>query len=104
LFDEIGHLCIPRHQPAIDRDDSPGEERGCEQAQTQGHVRDLLRIAVSTERGAALGIDCLVLLGDAVGDRRPDRARQMQFTVMPSRPSSTASERVSPVTPALAAE
>ena len=25
---------------------------------------------------------------------------QMQFTVMPSRPSSTASERVSPVTPA----
>ena len=28
----------------------------------------------------------------------------MQFTVMPSRPSSTASERVSPTTPALAAE
>ena len=29
---------------------------------------------------------------------------QMQFTVMPSRPSSTASERVRPTTPALAAE
>src|SRR5664280_2115444 len=29
---------------------------------------------------------------------------QMQFTVMPSRPSSTASERVSPTTPAFAAE
>jgi hypothetical protein len=29
---------------------------------------------------------------------------QMQFTVMPSRPSSTASERVNPVTPAFAAE
>ena len=28
----------------------------------------------------------------------------MQFTVMPSRPSSTASERVRPATPALAAE
>jgi hypothetical protein len=28
----------------------------------------------------------------------------MQFTVMPSRPSSTASERVNPVTPAFAAE
>src|SRR2546430_17052586 len=29
---------------------------------------------------------------------------QMQFTVMPSQPSSTASERVNPTTPAFAAE
>jgi len=29
---------------------------------------------------------------------------QMQFPVMPSRPSSTASERVNPTTPAFAAE
>src|SRR6266480_384274 len=51
---------IPRHQPAIDRNHRPGQVRGRRQAQAQRHMRDLFRIAVAAERGAALGVDRLV--------------------------------------------
>ena len=66
---------IPGHQSAVDRDHSPGQERGGRQAQAQRHVGDLFRIAVAAERGAALGVDCLVLLRNPFRDRRADRAR-----------------------------
>src|SRR5262245_25057685 len=68
-------LRIPRHQPAIDRNDCAGQERRRGQAQAQRHMRDLLGIAIAAERGAALGIDLLVLLGNPVRDRSPDRPR-----------------------------
>ena len=38
-------------------------------------MRDLFRIAVAAERGAALGVDRLVLFGDPLGDCGADRAR-----------------------------
>src|SRR5262249_3310820 len=66
---------IPRHQPAIDRDHCAGQERRRGQAEAERHVRDLLGIAVAAECGAALGVDRLVLLGDAIGDGGADRAR-----------------------------
>ena len=88
---------IPRHQAAVHRDDRAGQERRGRQAQAECHVRDLLRVAVAAERGAAFGVDGLVLVaGYGVVSRCVIGPGQMQFTVMPSRPSSTASERVDP--------
>src|SRR5437763_6082261 len=66
---------VAGHQAAIDRDHHAGEEGGCRQAQAQRHVRDLLGIAIAAECGAALGVDGLVLFGDAIGDGSTDRAR-----------------------------
>src|SRR4051812_15916052 len=68
-------LRVARHQPAVDRDHRAGEEGGRRQAQAQRHVRDLFGVTVAAECSAALGVDGLVLLGDAVGDPRADRAR-----------------------------
>ncbi|GCC47370.1 hypothetical protein chiPu_0031449, partial [Chiloscyllium punctatum] len=78
LHGRAGSECgsgIPRHQPAVDRNHRTGQERCRGQAQAQRHVRDLFRIAVARQRSAALGVDRLVLLGDAIGDACADRAR-----------------------------
>src|SRR6185437_7886307 len=64
---------IARHQSAIDGNDGAGQERGGGQAQAQGHVRYFFGITVAAERGTALGVDGLVLLGNPVGDGGADR-------------------------------
>src|SRR6185437_11633516 len=66
--------CISRHQPAIDRDHRAGQERGRGQAQAQRHMGDLFRRAVAAERGAAPGINRLVLVADPRRHAGRDRA------------------------------
>src|SRR6266702_1625091 len=66
---------VARHQAAVDGDHRAGEEGGRRQAQAERHMRDFLGIAIAAECSAALGVDGLMLLRDAVGDPCADRAR-----------------------------
>src|SRR6187549_3689646 len=66
---------VAGHQAAVHRDDGAGQERGRRQAQAQRDMGDLLGVAVAAERGAALGVDRLVLLRNPLRDCGPDRAR-----------------------------
>src|SRR6266702_6965949 len=65
---------VARHQAAVDGDHRAGEEGGRRQAQAERHMRDFLGIAIAAECSAALGVDGLVLFGNAVGDGSADRA------------------------------
>src|SRR5713226_7152987 len=101
---DAGLSRIPRHQAAVDRDDRPGQERRRGQAQAQRHVRDLFGIAVAAERGPAPGIDRLVLVADARRHSGCDRAGADAVHGDAVTAEFDRSERVSPTTPAFAAE
>ena len=74
------------------------------QTEVERHVRHLLRLAVAAQRHPTPGVDRLRLVGSIAAVMPVSIGPgQMQLTVIPCRPSSTAMLLVSPTTPALVA-
>ena len=91
-------------QAAVDDEEGAVDEAGGGEGEAERGVRDFFGIAVALEGDAAAGELLLGFVGDAARSCRCGWGRgRRQLTLTPRGPSSTAIDRVRPMTPCLAA-